>query len=437
MKKRFVLDTNVLLHDPRSIFSFQEHDVYIPIPCIEEVDDFKQEQSDRGRNAREVARHLDDLRGQGSLHEGVSLGKGRGSLRVLTKQKKLPHGHSVRDDMDSLILGCAYAVPGVRKHTILVTMDTNLRIRADALGIETANFTAAHVSDNPLEPCHQEILVPQSTVDRLYREGEIQLEDAKGYINQFAKLVNAANPSHAALGRFTGPNTIRLLSTLKNKDTNAWGIRAKNMEQQFALDLLLDDEIKLVALVGLAGSGKTLLALAAGLQKVTEENLYNKVLVSRPIIPMGKDLGYLPGTMAEKMNPWIQPIFDNVEFLMGIDKKDKRGNRSPQELIDMGMLQVEALTYIRGRSIPQQFMIIDEAQNLSIHEVKTIITRAGEGTKIVLTGDPSQIDSPYLDETSNGLVHIVNKFKGQKLFGHATLVRGERSALAALAAELL
>jgi PhoH-like ATPase len=227
------------------------------------------------------------------------------------------------------------------------------------------------------------------------------------------------------------------ITPIKRLKDGVWGVRARNKEQAFALDLLMNDEIRLVTLVGKAGTGKTLLAIAAGLQKTAEEAIYQRILVSRPIMPLGRDIGFLPGDIEEKINPWMQPIFDNLEFLMGLSKGEKRSGRSPRELIDLGILQIEPLTYIRGRSIAGQYMIIDEAQNLTPHEVKTILTRTGEGTKIVLTGDPYQIDNPYIDSTNNGLVHVVNRFTSERIAGHVTLVKGERSQLAELASNLL
>jgi PhoH-like ATPase len=229
----------------------------------------------------------------------------------------------------------------------------------------------------------------------------------------------------------------KVVPLIRVQKEGIWGIRPRNKEQTFALDLLLNDDIKIVTMVGKAGTGKTLMAIAAGLHKTMEEGVYHKLLVSRPIFPLGRDIGYLPGTVEEKLNPWMQPIFDNVEFLMNLSKADKKAGRSYHELIDLGILAIEPLTYIRGRSIPGQYIIIDEAQNLTPHEVKTIITRVGDGTKIVLTGDPYQIDNPYVDSTNNGLIHVVNKFKTEKLAGHISLSKGERSALAELAANLL
>jgi PhoH-like ATPase len=263
----------------------------------------------------------------------------------------------------------------------------------------------------------------------------LSLPDLYYFPNQFVHLKDRANPSHSALGKIAlDQERITPITRLKE---GIWGVRPRNKEQSFAADLLMNDDVKLVTLVGKAGTGKTLLAIAAGLHKATEEAAYQRVLVSRPIFPLGRDIGYLPGSVEEKLSPWMQPIFDNVEFLMGLSNAEKRGGRSYRELIDLGILQIEPLTYIRGRSIPHQFMVVDEAQNLTPHEVKTIVSRAGDGTKIILTGDPYQIDNPYMDSTNNGLVHVVNRFKSERIAGHVTLVKGERSELAELAANLL
>jgi PhoH-like ATPase len=254
--------------------------------------------------------------------------------------------------------------------------------------------------------------------------------------NEFVVLRDRDNPQHSAVGKFSAPRQA-YVPLIKLPKEGIWGIRPRNKEQSFALDLLLNDEIRLVTIVGKAGTGKTLLAIAAGLHKTMEESAYQKLLVSRPIFPLGRDIGYLPGSVEEKLNPWMQPIFDNVEYLMNLSRSDKKLGRGYHELVDLGILEIEPLTYIRGRSIPNQFMIVDEAQNLTPHEVKTIITRVGDGTKIVLTGDPYQIDNPYVDQTNNGLVHVVNRFKQEKLAAHVTLSKGERSPLAELAANLL
>jgi len=273
-------------------------------------------------------------------------------------------------------------------------------------------------------------------INEFYERNSLELPDPYYGPNEYLILKNRENPSHTALGRVKLRD--RCIMPIPTMKSHAWGIKARNKEQMFALDLLLDDSVKLVTLVGKAGTGKTLLAIAAGLQKVAEEHSFQRLLVSRPIFPLGKDIGYLPGSVEEKLNPWMQPIFDNVEFLMGMSNKGgQKQNRSYQELIDLNLMQIEPLTYIRGRSIANQYMIVDEAQNLTPHEVKTIVSRAGEGTKIVLTGDPYQIDHPYVDATNNGLIHVVNRFKSELIAGHIRMIKGERSELAEIAANLL
>jgi PhoH-like ATPase len=436
LKKNFVLDTNVLLHDPNAVFAFEEHNVIIPIYVIEEVDQFKRDLSELGRSAREVGRTLDHLRHEGSLGEGVALPNG-GMLRVTFTAKELPHAMQNGHQVDNRILAMALDVREAHPDdpTILVTKDVNLRIRADALGLYAEDYDVDRQEITELYTGMVELEVPGSDIDAFYAQGSLPLPDPYYCSNQFVHLKDTANPSHSALGKVSLDNE-RIVPITRLKE-GVWGVRPRNKEQSFALDLLMDDNIKLVTLVGKAGTGKTLLAIAVGLHKATEEAKYQRVLVSRPIFPLGRDIGYLPGSVEEKLSPWMQPIFDNVEFLMGLSNEQKRGGRSYRELIDLGILQIEPLTYIRGRSIPQQFMIVDEAQNLTPHEVKTIVSRAGDGTKIVLTGDPYQIDNPYMDSTNNGLVHVVNRFKAESIAGHVTLVKGERSELAELAANLL
>lgn len=438
MKKTFILDTNVLLHDPRSIFSFADNNIVIPIYAVEEIDTFKKELSELGQNARQVSRYLDELRTLGSLAEGVSLDSG-GTLRVATSARQLPSEITSDRGQDSRILAVAFdAQERLRgkQEVVFITQDTNLRIRADSLGIQSENFEPEPTSIDELYTGYAEIDIERDEIDHLYKHNSVALGEIKLLKNQFAILKDRANPSHSALARLSA-HTNSLHSIIKPSQ-DVWGISARNKEQVFALDLLLDDTVQLVTLVGKAGTGKTLLAIAAGLHLVADERKYQRLLVSRPIFPLGRDLGYLPGTVEEKLNPWMQPIFDNVEFLMGRSHFSRQHNkRSYQELIDLDLLQIEPLTYIRGRSIASQFMIVDEAQNLTPHEIKTIISRAGEGTKIVLTGDPYQIDHPYVDSTNNGLVHAVNRFKNQALFGHVRLKKGERSVLAEAAANLL
>ena len=436
MKKCFVLDTNVLLHDPRAIFAFEDNDVVIPIYVIEEIDTFKKDLSELGRNARQVARFLDELRIEGHLSTGVQTASG-GSVRVAITNKQLPPEYIIGPKTDNQILATALQLHQERtdRATIFVTKDVNLRIRADALGLTVEDFDSERTDIAELYSGVMDLDVSGEDIDTFYREGALSLSDPYYYPNQFAFLKDPGNPSHTAMGKMNLDNqTVEPLIKLKD---GMWGIRPRNKEQSFAADILMNDSIKLVTLVGKAGTGKTLLAIAAGLQKVTEENAYQRLLISRPIFPLGRDIGYLPGDIEDKLTPWMQPIFDNVEFLMGLSRSERKSGRSYHELLDMGVLDIEPLTYIRGRSIPNQFMIVDEAQNLTPHEVKTIVSRAGDGTKIVLTGDPYQIDNPYVDATNNGLVHALNRFKAERIAGHVTLLKGERSDLAELATNLL
>ncbi len=440
MRKNYVLDTNVLLHDPRALFQFKDNNVIIPIYVVEEIDKFKRDLSELGRNARQVSRDLDAFREEnGSLTEGVPLESG-GTLRVLFTQRELPRELMNQHVADNRILALAMDVkerePNLR--CVFVTKDINLRIRADALGLVTEDYENDKIENPEVYMGVRELEVGKGDIDSFYAHGELPLPDGINgvYPNEFALLKDRQAPNHTALSKYNAQKG-RFIPLLKSLKEGAWGLRPRNKEQSFALDLLLNDEIKLVTIVGKAGTGKTLLAIAAGLQKTMEEQVYQKMLVSRPVFPLGKDIGFLPGTVEEKLNPWMQPIYDNVEFLMGISRADKKAGRSYRELIDLGLVAIEPLTYIRGRSIPNQYIVVDEAQNLTPHEVKTIITRVGDNTKIVLTGDPYQIDNPYVDATSNGLVHVVNKFKHERLAGHITLTKGERSALAELASNVL
>jgi PhoH-like ATPase len=437
MPKHFVLDTNILIHDPRAILQFEENEVVIPIFVLEEIDQFKKEASERGRNAREVARMLDGYRqGNHRLSEGAPLPTG-GKLRVAAGQRSVPTTLRESQIADHLILGVALDVreSNPNDQTIFVTKDVNLRLRADALGLKAMDYEADRIDIDELYSGMTEVNVTGADVDAFYSQGALPLDKAEVLPNQYVLLKDPDSPSHTALGRYDASSG-KLVPLRKMRD-GVWGIRPRNKEQHTALDLLLADDVKLVTLVGKAGTGKTMLAIAAGLQRVVEERTYSRLLVSRPIFPLGRDVGYLPGDLEQKLNPWMQPIYDNVEFLMGLSKADTKNGRSPRELIDLGYIEIEPLTYIRGRSIPNQYIIVDEAQNLTPHEVKTIITRVGEGTKIVLTGDPYQIDNPYVDATSNGLTTIVQKFMGQPIAGHVTLTKGERSPLAELASNLL
>lgn len=440
MIKNFVLDTNVLLYDPQALFRFEENNVIIPITVIEEVDRFKKDMNETGRNARQVSRYLDDMRKAGSLSAGLPL-SGGGVLRVEMYEeqimKRLPP--ELREEQgDNRILAVALRVKDEDKENpvVFVTKDTNLRIKADALGLKAEDYESDKVDIEELYSGCSEVAVPAETVDRFHGQGWVTLDNQPFYPNQCVTLRDEANPSHTALGKYRAEER-RIVPVIKTGKQGVWSIFPRNREQAFAFDLLLDDSVKLVTLVGKAGTGKTLLAIAAGLHKTAEENVYNRLLVSRPVFPMGRDLGFLPGDIEEKLTPWMQPIFDNVELLLSGHEAEKRHSKGYKELMAMGIMDIEPLTYIRGRSIPLQYMIVDEAQNLTPHEIKTIITRAGEGTKIVLTGDPYQIDNPYVDSASNGLTYVVERFKEQPIAGHVTMTKGERSELAELAANLL
>ena len=437
MQKNFILDTNVLLHDPRAIFHFADNNVVIPIYVIEEIDQFKKELSELGRNARQIARELDGFRAAGThLSDGVPLPAG-GRLRIALKTREIPGALRASQVMDNLILATGLEVRDAEPSVpaILVTKDVNLRIRADALGLASEDYDAEKIDIEELYSGQAEVECSRAEVDAFYADGALPLSGTGYHSNQYLLLRDRENVSHTALGRYDGVQ--KRVVPVKKLREGVWGIRPRNKEQHYALDLLLNDDIKLVTLVGKAGTGKTLLAIAAGLQKVVEENIYQKLLVSRPIFPLGRDIGFLPGDIEEKLNPWMQPIYDNVELLLNFSKAEKKEGRTYHELIDLGYIEIEPLTYIRGRSIPNQFMIVDEAQNLTPHEVKTIITRVGDNTKIVLTGDPYQIDNPYVDSANNGLTTIVERFKGEPIAGHITLSKGERSVLAELAANIL
>jgi PhoH-like ATPase len=462
MRKVFVLDTNVLLHDPRALTHFEDNHVVVPIEVVEEIDRFKRDPSEKGRNARQISRLLDEFRRRGNLAEGVTIDESSGAtLRVVfcrseTLQQLPPELQAGNGDNNILAVALEQRlqeVMGAHTPVVLVTKDTNLRIKADAVGLTAQDYTSDKVDLADLYPGCCELWASAEQIDRASGEAGLPLAelDQEGsgpptlFANEGVTLIDRAQPGHTLLARFDAGDAV--LRPLRKESRSRLGrISARNREQTFSLELLLDPRVELVTLVGKAGTGKTLLALAAGLHMVADERLYDRLLVTRPVIPLGKELGFLPGDIEEKMGPWMQPIIDNLDFLLGgpgggdspMGRGHQRGPRNSwADLKSMGLLEVEAISYIRGRSIPRQFMVVDEAQNLTPHEVKTIVTRVGEGTKIVLTGDPYQIDNPYVDAESNGLTWLVERFKGQRLAGHVTLLRGERSELAELAANLL
>ena len=455
--KTFVLDTNVLLHSSQSMESFHDNDVVIPMAVIEELDKFKKNSDELGRNARAVIRNLDRLRQTdpntpGQLLRGAPLerlsGTATGKLYVLAAPFGAAAGEIGRevnsvfggdlgaDSPDNRILRVACDLRDKGRNVIFISKDINLRLKADALGLKVMDFERGKVNESSLYTGFADVEVPYEKLERLFREKAIPAEGMELIVNEFAVVSATGDPKHTALGRRGADGVLRLL----NRTDPVWNIAPRNKEQRMAFDLLLDPEIKLVTLVGGAGTGKTLLALAAALHAVLNENRYDRILVSRPIIPLGNDIGYLPGSKDNKLSSWMQPIFDNLSLLLGSenDRKAKSSSHhSAESLMAARKLELEALTYIRGRSIPRQFVIVDEAQNLTPHEVKTIVSRCGDDTKMVLTGDPAQIDNPYLDASSNGLSWTAERMKGQPVFGHITLAKSERSDLAALAAKLL
>jgi PhoH-like ATPase len=437
--KNFILDTTVLLYDSQAMFKFEENNVIIPIAVIEDIDHFKKDLSETGRNARQTSRYLDALRKSGSLTKGVRL-DGGGTLFV-----KLGDSDAVRriprefqeKQRDSFILAAILDVKeksGVMP-TVFVSKDINLRIKADALGVVVEDYESDRVEIEELYSGWTERKVDAETVDGFREKGLLDLGETL-FPNQYVVLTDRADPTHCALGRFDTKEkkVVRLVSEGRE---GMFRIKPRNTEQLFTMDALLNDTIQLVTLVGKAGTGKTLLAVAASLNKTIDENLFTRILVSRPTLPMGKDIGFLPGTVEEKLTPWMYPIIDNVDLLLRSEAKARRHIRGFKELMDTGILVIEPLTFIRGRSIHNQYLIVDEAQNLTPHEIKTIVTRVGDGTKIVLTGDPYQIDNPYIDSSSNGLTYLVEKFKAQDIAAHITLTKGERSALSELAANIL
>lgn len=443
MEKTYILDTNVLLYDPQAIFKFADNEVVIPITVIEEIDNFKKELSETGRNARQLSRVLDELRNeQGSLAQGVKLKEG-GMLRVEigTNRGDRLGKLFTRRQADIAILSIALEVKEkAGSHPVIfLTKDTNLRIRADALGLTAEDYDPEVVMLEELYAGWRKVSWPAEKVNELMKARELDGDGLDARPNEMFLIVADENPQQSVLARAVQEGGALKLHAINDTKRPVWGIQPRNVEQSFALQLLMDDSVRLVTLVGKAGTGKTLVAIAAGLHKVTDEQVYQRVLISRPVFPLGRDIGFLPGDLEEKLLPWMQPIFDNVEFLTNLSHEKKRQGHTYgyRELMDMGLLGIEPLTYIRGRSISSQYMVVDEAQNLTPHEIKTIITRAGDNTKVVLTGDPYQIDNPYVDSSNNGLTYVVEKFKREKVAGHVTLTRGERSPLAELASNLL
>lgn len=473
--KTFVLDTNVLIHDPEALFKFEEHHLLIPIFVIEELDGLKKGANEVGRNARHTLRLLDALDAEGKLGSPSEtrtafVNDSKGTLEIALSSPL--YRDSIPQDLDWDKKDNKIIAVAVANEAILVTKDTNVRVKARAIGVKTADYETDKVNYDGLYSGHSEAFISENDLNLLYSEGfatknQVNLHDCPP--NEYVTFYSTDNPKHSAIARYDAFNEIFVLvsgSTMKPA-----GLMPKNSEQLMAIDALMNPDIKLVTLVGVAGTGKTLCALAAAIQGVDSQE-YSKALVARPVVPMGNDVGYLPGSLEEKLGPWMAPIRDSVDFLMGTalshKKEPKKETKEPKksskaskpgkvvkelerdyyekdagklpgvdELVAHGMLELCTLTFMRGRSIPNQFIVVDEVQNCSPHEIKTLITRAGEGTKIVLTGDPDQIDTPYLDASSNGLTYVVDRFREEKIAAHVTLTKGERSELAEIAARIL
>ena len=428
--KTFVIDTNVLIHRPEAILSFRDNEVVVPLWVLEELDRLKTYSDERGRNARHAIRFLDEAGKRGPLSEGVKIENGT-ILRVVTNYAIDAEISFTQDKPDNKIILTAYALQQEGKRVFFVSKDINARVKATALGIRAVDYERQKVNIERLYSGYTELDITAERLRILREEGAIQWTDTHPPNHYF--VLNDRVNGESALARYDAESG--LVHHVDHKMPSVGGVRPLNHEQRIAMDLLLDNRVQLVSLLGKAGTGKTLMAIAAGLKTTLEDKAYVRLLVSRPVVPLGKDIGYLPGGKGEKLSHWMQPLFDNLEYILSVYK---RANvKSVEQLINNNIIELEALSYIRGRSLPSQFIIIDEAQNLSPHEIKTIVSRAGEGSKVVLTGDPYQIDSPYLDANSNGLSYLVETFKGQDVFGHITLTHSERSHLAELAAELL
>jgi PhoH-like ATPase len=443
-KKNYVIDTSVFLTDSSCLFKFGNNDLFIAHKVLEEIDKHKKRQDSVGFHARQIIKQLDELREKGSLSKGIRLGKGMGILKVEEASRPLPGSLSMRVP-DHQILGVALAVKEAfpKRKTIMLSRDINMRVIADACGLISEDYETLKVVEdvNKIYTGFLEIVVDDELIEQFYNDEEVffdglfqQERKIKLYPNQFLILISSSNPKKSALARFVLDE--KPIEKVRDDYKNlTMGIFPRNKEQKFSYDLLFDDSIKFVSLIGKAGSGKTLMAIAAGMEQTlslnNKNNIYRKIVVSRPVQPLGKDIGFLPGTMHEKMMPWLMPIQDNMETILGKD------NVYLAEYVERGKIQIEALTYIRGRSINNAFIVIDEAQNLTAHEVKTILTRVGENTKIVLTGDIEQIDNIYTNETSNGLTYAVEKFKHHDISGHITFLKGERSRLATISSKIL
>lgn len=432
-RKTFVLDTNVLLHDPDAIQKFGDNEVVMPLVVLEELDKLKKFTDELGKNARQIIRFIDSL--EGDLFKGVTLENGA-FFSIFTEKKEMQRGDFpfTLDSNRHRILFAAYLLSLAGKEVvILISKDFVLRVKAEAIGIEARDYAIVKDSFDQLYTGIKRVGVEKAKIDEFLVQGGLKLPGTQFFPNEYCLL--SSKERSTAIGKYNQYKD--QIESLVGMNQDVWGIRPLNDEQQCALDLLMRDEVQLVSLIGQAGTGKTLLALTCGLRKVFDEGVYNRILISRPIMPLGKDIGYLPGTKEEKMYHWMRPIYDNLEFVCGSSAGGSNKKETRDWILESEKIEMEAVTFIRGRSLARTYIIIDEAQNLTPHEIKTIISRAGQGTKVILTGDPTQIDNPYLDKDSNALTYVVGKFKPHALYGHIFFERTERSKLAALAAEIL
>ncbi len=433
MVKNYILDTNVLLHDPHSLESFEDNRVIIPLPVVEELDQFKRNSGQIGANCRQVIRRLDEMIAQEQIQVGLPIRNHHQIIIQVFETFSFKVSSFISQNRnDNIILSYVHEIQKTDPGTpaILVTKDIHLRVKANALGVQSQDFLSDKASSLEQDHGYLSLSIPDKQKETLFSKGSLELvalDEEKDRLipNLFLDL------GEDQLAKVS-PSGDCIIALRPRNPSETWGISARNREQHFAIEALMDPQIPLVTLYGPAGTGKTLLAVAIGLVHVLDERKFKKMTVTKPVIPMGKDIGYLPGSMDEKIRPWVQPIYDNLEFLFG-----NKGINAEEYLAKRHLLEVQVLSHIRGRSIPEQYLIIDEAQNLTPHEIKTILTRVGEKTKIILTGDPHQIDHPYLDTMSNGLMYAKSKFYGDSLAAHIHLVHGERSALSSRAAQLL
>ena len=450
-KKSYVLDTNVLLVDPMSIFKFGDNDVYIPLPVLEELDNFKKGLTEKAFAAREVNRKIDELR-EDAKSDGTNLSKGvkmytGGTLRVLSDPPVSKVPALAEGKVDNIVIQMALDLKKSNGSAILVSKDCNMRVKADAVGLDSEDYKNSIVQDYNIYDKIETVIIDEDIVAALHQDQTLTLDGLLGdidpYVNQYVFLKSHEDDQETVVRVVWNEEEKErevnvVYPSYTSKYPNAFGLKPINAEQRCALDALLDDSVHCVSLVGKAGTGKSLLALAAALQLVVEEKKYSKIIISRPAIHMGKELGFLPGDLREKMDPWLAPIYDNFNVLF--DKKahkDMRGKNGIKHLEETGLIEIQAVSMIRGRSLNDCILICDEMQNTSAHEIKTVLTRAGKNTKVIITGDPYQIDAPYLDSQSNGVSHLINALKGDPLYANIILTQGERSALSDLASDKL